>query len=288
MMRIRASGLIAALAVVTVLAGTASACHRCGQTPCVLPPPRPAYQCVTDWVPYTVMQPRTRVEFRPVTETVMVNVPETTWTECQRLVCRPVFDTQTVSRQVVVCKPVFDTTYVNQTWTVCRPVSTTRQVTEYCLQPSTKWVSVAARRCSLCGGSKPSCGCVTVAMTCYTPVPVVRDVVETTWVPETQTRQVPVTTCRLVRELETVQVPYTTCRVVQEVVTVRIPHTTFKCVPQVITRQIPYPVCETVAVTCYRPVTRLVPCAPAAYAAPQAAPAASGQAPSAQGPSGQS
>ena len=43
----------------------------------------------------------------------------------------------------------------------------------------------------------------------------------------------------------------------------RIPVITFHCVPKQITRQVPYPVCETVAETCYRPVTRMVACDPA-------------------------
>ena len=75
---------------------------------------------------------------------------------------------------------------------------------------------------------------------------------------------------------------------VQEVVTDRIPITRFHCVPKQITRQVPYPVCETVAVTCYRPVTRMVPivyAAPAPAPTSQAAPAPSDQAtaPSKQG-----
>lgn len=279
-MRVRAIGFMLAVAVLTLAPGTASACHQCRQNPCVLVAPRPAYQCVTDLVPYTVMQNRTRVEFRDVTETIMRQVPETTWTECQRLVCRTVFDTTMTKRQIVICKPVYDTTYVNETVTVCRPVQSVRQVTDYCLRPTTKYVSVVTgKKCGLCGHAKPACGCQTLALTCYTPVPVVRDVIETRMVPEVQTRQVPVTHCRLVQEVKVVDVPHVTCRNVQEVVTDRIPHTTWRCVPDQITRKVPHPVCEAVPVTLYRPVTRMVPCAPATYPAPQAAPSgqASGQ-----------
>src|SRR5205823_3965117 len=138
-----AIGFLSGLAAVAVALGpqTASACHKCHQTPCVLPPPpAPAFQCVTEMVPYTVMENRTRVEFRPVTETVMTRVPETTWIERPRVICRTVFDTTTVQRQVPVCRPVYDTTYVTESFTVCRPVQTTRQVTEYCMQPTTQYV----------------------------------------------------------------------------------------------------------------------------------------------------
>ena len=129
------------------------------------------------------------------------------------------------------------------------------------MQPTTQLVTVpgSAARAGVAATPRPSCGCQTVAQTCYTPVPVVRDVVETRMVPEVQTRQVPVTRCSIVREQKVVEVPVFHTRIVQEVVTERIPHVTVRCVPKTVTRRIPFPVCETVEVTCYRPVTRVVP-----------------------------
>jgi hypothetical protein len=214
--------------------------------------PAPAYQCVTEMVPYTVNRPVMRTEFREVTETIMV----------------PEIDVTYVERQRVVCKPVFDRTTVQRTITTCRPETFTQQVTEYCMQPTTQYVTVpvASHKCGHCGKVAPACGCATVAQTCYTPVPVVREVQCTRMVPETRV----------------VDVPVVTCRMTQEVVTERIPITNVRCVPKQVTRRIPYPVCEVVTETCYRPVTRMVPCAPATYAAPQAAPTAQ-TAPSAQG-----
>ncbi|WP_435011448.1 hypothetical protein P12x_002760 [Tundrisphaera lichenicola] len=292
-MRLRAAGsLVAVAAVAWVMApGTASACHKCHRNPCVLAPaPAPTVQCVTEMVPYTTYKNVTRTAFRPVTETIMVKKATTTFVERQRVVCKPVFDTTFVQRTVEICRPVHETSYVNQQYTVCRPVSTTQQVTEYQYQPSTRMVSVpvVSKGCGHCGKPKIACGCVTVAQTCYTPVPVVRDVVVTRMVSEVQTRQVPVTHTRMVRETKVENVPVRHCRMVQEVVTDRIPVTTFHCEPKQITRQVPYPVCETVAVTCYRPVTRMVPvvyAAPAPAPSLQAAPAPSGQAaaPSKQG-----
>jgi hypothetical protein len=235
-------------------------------------------------VPYTVNRVVTRVHWQPVTETIMVREVDTTWVERPRVVCRPVFDRTYVQRNVTVCRPVADTTVVNQNITVCRPVTTTRQVTEYCMQPTTQLVPVVPHHCGHCGKVAPACGCATVAQTCYTPVPVVRDVAVTQLVPEVQTRQIPVTTVRIVPETKTIDVPVVNCRMVTEVVNEKVPVFNVRCVPKTITRQIPVPVCETVAVTCYRPVTRMVPVVPAAapaYAAPAAAP-------SGQGPSGQS
>ena len=284
-MRGRVFGWVAVAAATWLMTGSASACQRCQRTPCAYAAPAacaPAYQCVTEMVPYTVMRNVTRIAFREESVTVMVREPETTWTERPRVVCRPVVDTSTVQRVVDVCKPVFETTYVNQNVTVCRPVSTTRQVTEYCMQPSTRYVTVpVAGQCGRCGHPKSACGCQTVTQTCYTPVPVVRDVVETHMVPEVQSRSVPVTRCSIVHEQKVVDVPVYHCRMVQETVTERIPHVTFRCVPKTITRQIPYPVCETVPETCYRPVTRVVPCA---SAAPQVAPTATSASPSVQAP----
>jgi hypothetical protein len=139
---------------------------------------------------------------------------------------------------------------------------------------------VASRHCGLCGKTAPACGCATVAQTCYTPVPVTRNISVTQLVSEIQTRQVPVTTTRFVPESREIKVPIVSCQMVSEVVTQKIPVVSFRCVPRQITRQVPYPVCETVAVTCYRPVTRMVPIVP--VATPRAAP--SGQ----TAPSGQS
>ena len=294
-MRVRAAGsLVATLALAGVMApGTASACHKCHRTPCVLAPapaPVPTVQCVTEMVPYTTYRTRTRTEYRPVTETIMVKKADTTFIERQRVACKPIFDTTYVQRTVSFCRPVHETSYVNQSYTVCRPVSTTRQVTEYQYQPSTRLVTVPAvsRGCGHCGKPKISCGCVTVAQTCYTPVPVVRDVVVTHMVSEVMTRQVPVTHTRLVRETKVENVPVTNCRMVREVVTDRIPVTTFHCEPKQVTRQVPYPVCETVAETSYRPVTRMVPIvyaepAPAPTSQSASAPLGQATAPSKQG-----
>jgi YTV len=278
-MRTRMTGFLMAALAVATFEGTASACHTCQKTPCVLAPVAlPAYQCVTEMVPYTVYKQRKRIEFETVTETIMVKVPDTTYVERQRCVKKPVWDTQYVQRQVSFCRPVSETTIVDQQYTVCKPVSTTRQVTEYCMQPSTSLVTVpvVAKKC----GHVVACGCQTVAQTTYTPVPVVKDVVETHLVSETLTRKVPVSTTHLVRETKVETVPIRTCRIVPEIVTDRIPVTTFHCEPKTITRQIPHPVCETVAETCYRAVKRMVP---VVYApAPAPAPAPSSQAASSQ------
>ncbi len=277
-MRLRLAGYFAAaLAALVSAPGTASACHQCRQSPCVLVA-APAYQCVTEMVPQTFTHQRTRTEYRPVTETIMTRVADTTYVERQRVVCRPVFDTTYVQRTVTTCRPVSETQMVNQTINVCRPVSTTRQVNTFAYQPTTTLVSVPVMspKCGHCGKARIACGCVTVAQTCYTPVPVVQDVVETRMVNEVQTRQVPLTTIRMVQESRVENVPVRNCRILQEVVTDRIPVVNFRCEPKQVTRNVPFPVCETVTETRMVPVRRMVAvvyAAPSTYAAPQVAPA---------------
>ena len=79
-------------------------------------------------------------------------------------------------------------------------------------------------------------------------------------VPETHTRQVPIHRTRYEQEVVNDVQRITKCRMVQEVVTQKVPCVTWICVPKTVTKQIPHRVCEQVPVTCYRPVTRMVPC----------------------------
>jgi YTV len=268
-MRMRLMTCTLAVVVTVLTSQSASACHTCRQTPCVMP--QPAYQCVTEMVPYTVYKTKWRTEYETCTKTVMVREPVTNYVERQRVVCKPVYDTIEIPCQRVVCKPIHETDYVTQTYTVCKPVQTTQQVTTYCMQPTTQYVTVpTGRSCGLC--HKDPCGCKTVACTTYTRVPVVKDVVCTTMVPETRTRQVPIHRTRYEREVINDVKKITKCRMVQEVVTQKVPCVTWVCVPKTVTKQIPHKVCEQVAVTCYKPVKRMVPCTYAAAPAVEAVP----------------
>jgi hypothetical protein len=288
-MRSTSLAWLAALTLAGFATSAAEACHSCKQTPCVAP--QPAYQCVTEQVPYTVMKTRMKVDYVPETCTVMVKQPVTTYVTKTRTIQRPVYDTTYVTRTYTVQRPVYDTTYVTQTYNVCRPVTTTRQVTSYCLQPTSWTETVPTYTKSGCCGLGLLCGklhgqscnglaqtgCTTVTRTCYTQVPVTRDVVETSYVNETASRQVPVRTCRIECEQKTEQVPVRTCRMVCETQTYQCPVTTYTCVPKTVTKMRRVCSKEVVPVTCYRTVKRMVPVvcaapvayAPAAYAAPQ-------------------
>ena len=126
--------------------------------------------------------------------------------------------------------------------------------------------AVAAAWDCLCGklhgnscGGLTQVGCQTVTRTSYTPVPVVRNVVETTMVTETHSRQVEVKTCRMITEQKVETVPIKVCRMVPEIRTVEVPVTRMKCVPKTVTRMVPVCSKEVVPVTCYKPVKRMVP-----------------------------
>ena len=67
-MRVRLMGCVVAVLAVAMTSQTASACHMCKQNPCVLVAPQPAYQCVTEMVPYTVMKNHWRTEYETVTQ----------------------------------------------------------------------------------------------------------------------------------------------------------------------------------------------------------------------------
>ena len=233
-MRVRMIGVLAAV-LMAMTAEAAWACPQCRQNPCVMPvmDTKPAVKFVIEPVQYTVLVQRVRVDYREETTTVMKRMPETTYTEVQRVVCRPKVETTMITKQIPIRRPEFDTHFVTETYTTCRPVQTTRRVTEIEMRPTSKLVSVVAPTVAACAAkrSRPA-PARTSALTCVTPVPVVREVVETSMVPEVRTRQVPVTTCRMVQDVQTVEVPVTHVSMVQEVVTDRVPHVTIKCVPE--------------------------------------------------------
>lgn len=265
-MRTRWAGLVAGSLLAMLPAGMAEACHGCGRTPCVVPAPQPAYRCVTEMVPYTVMKCRTRTDWVPVTRTVMARVPHTTMVPKQVMRRRPVFDTTYVTRTRMVRRREYDTQWITRTYTACRPVPTERQVTSYCLQPTGSWTEAVPSSCGGCGHCG-SCSVNYVTKTAYAPVPVTRTVTDITYVPEVRTKQVPLTSCRTWCEPVTETVPVRHCRWVCEWETIEVPHTTWTCEPKEVTRMVPVRTPEVVPVTCYRPVKRWVPCEPA-YAGP--------------------
>ncbi|WP_165231700.1 hypothetical protein [Aquisphaera insulae] len=239
------------------------ACHVCKQTPCAIAP-QPTYECVIENVPVTVMKTKTKVDLVPVrTRTIMETKLETTYVDEKRTICWPAFETTYETRTYTVCRPVYETTLVDQPFTVCRPVSTTRQVTECVMKPFTEQVIVPVKTgCGLCGHPAGGCTCRTVARTCYRPVLVTRDVVETRMESTVEVRQVPVTTCRLVPETRFEKIPVTVRKMKTEDIYFKVPRVVSKSVPKTLVWKKAVVTCVEVPVTVYRPVMRMVPVVP--------------------------
>lgn len=275
--------LAAAILAVAPAGPNASACHTCGKTPCTLAPaPAPAFECVTEMVPCTIMKSRTRVDLVPAyTKTVTETKIDIVYDEQIQPVCRTIFDTVFQTRCVTVCRPVCETKMVCQPYTVCRPVTKTQQVTEYCLQPYTEYVTIPVK--GKCGhsGHAAGCGtCQTVARTCYRRVPVVREVTETCMVTEVRTQMVPVVHWRMVPEKRIEPCPVTVVRMVNDTVRVRVPRMVVRCVPKTLVYKKAVLTCDEIPVTVYRPVVKMVPVVapcPQAVPTPQGGPAATGQ-----------
>ncbi len=282
-MSFRPKWLPAAVLAVWLASGTVVACPTCKQTPCVIaPPPAPAFKCVIEMVPFTVMKTKTRVDFVPVCTTVVTETKiDTTYDEQTRTVCKPIFDTVFQTRCSTICRPICETTMVCQAYRVCRPVTTTHYVTESCLKAYTELVTVPVKtRCGRCGNSGGVCICTTVARTRYKRVPVQREVTETRMVTEIQTRMVPVVRWRTVTEQTVEKVPVTICRMVNQQVRVKVPRLVFRCVPKTLVYKTAVLTCEQIPVTVQRPVVRMVP---VVEPSPQAMPTSQEGA----GPSGQ-
>lgn len=261
-MSVRRRWLPAAVLAVSLAGETLFACPTCKQTPCVIaPPPAPAFECVTEMVPFTVMKTKTRVDFVPVcTKVVMETKIDTTDDEQTLTVCKPIFDTVFETRCSTVCRPVCETTMVCQPYQVCRPITTTRYVTESCLKAYTELVSVPVKtKCGYCGHSAGGCTCKTVARTCYKRVLVRRQVAETHMVTEVHTEMVPVVHWRMVTEQRIDKVPVTICRMVNQEVRVKVPRLVFRCVPKTLVYKTAVVTCEEIPVTVYRPVVKMVP-----------------------------
>jgi hypothetical protein len=228
------------------------------------------------------MKSRTRVDLVPAyTKTVTETKIDIVYDEQIQPVCRTIFDTVFQTRCVTVCRPVCETKMVCQPYTVSRPVTKTRQVTEYCLQPFTEYVTLPVK--GMCGhsGHAAGCGtCQTVARTCYRRVPVVREVTETCMISEVRTQMVPVAHWRMVPEQRIEPCPVTVVRMVNDTVRVRVPRMVVRCVPKTLVYRKAVLTCDEIPVTVYRPVVKMVPVVspcPQAVPTPQGGPAATAQ-----------
>ncbi|MHC4181024.1 MAG: hypothetical protein ACYSWU_26290, partial [Planctomycetota bacterium] len=167
-----------------------------------------------------------------------------------------------------VRRPVYETAYRTECQTVMRPVTTCR--TEYVDQgcyaeqmvfkpslPATRlrWVPGSCTVDPVTGATvyqRPGLHWVQTPRGRYEvrrvwqPNVVARQVPQTTYVPQTVSRQVPVQVCRYQEEQVCRKVPYQVCRIVREEHVRKIPYTVCRQVVERVERQVPVKVCRMV------------------------------------------
>ena len=227
---------------------------------------RPVMETSTREERYMVCRPLWETQMRDCSYNRVRYVQETAEREERYTVCRPVWETCQRQECYTVRRPVYETAYRTECQTVMRPVTTCR--TEYvdqgCLAeqmvfkpslPKTRlrWVS---------GGSTidPATGAAVYhppglyweqtprgtyeVQRVWQPNVVARQVPQTTYVPQTVSRQVPVQVCRYQEEQVCRTVPYQVCRMVQEEQVRRVPYTVCRQVVDRVEQQVPVQVCR--------------------------------------------
>ena len=182
-----------------------------------------------------------------------------------------------------VARPVYETSYRTEYHTVMQPVTTCR--TEYVDQgryveqtvlkpglPATRlaWQPAACVIDPVTGAvyqqpaglywQQSPAGRYEVQRT-WQPQMVAHQVQQTTLVPQTVAKQVPVQTCHMVQEQQVRKVPYQVCRMVQEQVRRKVPYTVNREVIERVENKVPVQVCRMVQ----EQVVRKVPYRPAAW-----------------------
>jgi len=135
-MRVRLGGLIAAMVAGALASEPPRRGSNVSPAPCVLVP---AYKCVTEMVPYTVMKTRMRRRYQSVTETVMARVPETTFPRAATRRLQAGLRHATVQRKVVVCKAGLRHDDGQQDPSPSANRSPRTRSAEYCMQATRRW-----------------------------------------------------------------------------------------------------------------------------------------------------
>jgi len=247
-----------ALSVLAICGGPAAAQLGCPSSACITSGDGQAYRLVYQTVYDQQEVTAYRIEYETVCEEQQVTTYRPVWETCERQEC------------YTVRRPVYETAYRTECETVMRPVTTCR--TEYVDQgcyaeqmvfkpslPKTRlrWVS---------GGSTidPATGAPVYqppglyweqtprgtyeVQRIWQPNVVARQVPQTTYVPQTVSRQVPVQVCRYQQEQVCRAVPYRVCRMETVQETVRVPRCVEKRIPITYTCRVPRVVCYRVAV----------------------------------------
>jgi YTV protein len=213
---------------------------------------------------YTVQKPIWETRYRDESYDKVSYVQETAMKEQRCTVWKQVCETQQRDEWYTVQKPVKQLSYQTQNYTVMRPVTTsaTQYVDQGCyanqmVQKPTlfryrlKWESAKTginpttgqavyQRPGLYWASNQSYEVQKVWM----PNVVAQQVPQTTYVPQTVQRQIPIETTTYQTERVCRKVPIQVTRMVPEVQVRKVPYTVNKPVRQRIERKVPYQVCR--------------------------------------------
>lgn len=230
---------------------------------------RPVYETSEREERYTVQRPVYETQLRDESYDVVRNVYETAEREERYTVQKPVWETSVREERYTVRRPVYETSEREEAYTVMEPVTTYRPVqvdqgqyvTQYALQPGAvrnrlAWQPRGYQIDPRTGVATYSSGglwwtpmqapAALVPQTVYQPNIVTQQVAETSLVPRTEVRKVPVQTVRYVDEEVVRQIPTQVCRMITEEQVRKVPVTVCKQVVERVEKQVPVQVCRMV------------------------------------------
>jgi hypothetical protein len=225
---------------------------------------------------YTVQKPVYETQFRDNSYTRIKYIQETGEREEVYTVNKPVYETGEREETYTVMKPVYETSSRVENYTVMRPVTTcqTRYVDQgFMAQQTVMKPSWPATRLHWSGGGTavdPATGLAVYqrpglyweqtprgtyeVQNVWQPNVVPQQVQTTNYVPQVESRAVPVTTVRYQPETVVRKVPVQTCRIEQQQIVKKVPITVMKPVEERVEVKTPVKVCRWISETQVRKI----------------------------------
>jgi len=228
---------------------------------------KPVYETSEREERYTVQKPVWETQIRDESYDVVRQVAETSEREERVTVQKPIWETSVREERYTVQRPVYETSEREEAYTVMEQVTTYRPVqidqgqyvTNYAVQPGAVRTRLARTQAGYVidpvtgvaayqrGGlhwtpmQAPS---VIVPQTVYQPNLVTAQVPQTSMVPRTEVRRVPVQTVRYENQEMVREVPMQVCKMITEEQVRRVPVTTYKQVVERVEKKTPVQVCK--------------------------------------------
>lgn len=228
---------------------------------------KPVYETSEREERYTVQKPVWETQLRDESYDVVRQIPETAEREERYTVQRPVWETSTREERYTVQRPVYETSEREEAYTVMEQQTTYRPVqidqgqyvTNMAVQPGAVRTRLAWNQPGyvvdpLTGAAAYQRGglhwtpmqapATVIPQTTYQPNIVTAQVPQTSLVPRTEVRKVPVQTVRYVNEEMVREVPVQTCRMISEEQVRKVPVTTYRQVVERVEKQTQVQVCK--------------------------------------------